>query len=370
MIGCDTPFEATTVYYDTYRALRATPAHVATFAEFRPLPSRARDVMIRFLRVLFGYNVCCFLGGSVVNYVAGSIPAFTGAVLYIAMDVQVPLQRFLLQRELTHTLLIGRDFQLHLLQIIWELDCFIYVLICESFSIPLAIYGIDHTAPVCDPRSNVDLVHYVWEYVELLPCRRYAMALVPSFDPTVSPHPRMFYLAHHRVESDGYTLRHNCRHCEITHRAAAQSFFSCRAPEACSCTMCCRRPPSLRAAATRVVYTLTFNLERFVLSVDTTYNEYVYAANSGQVNAMSLLPPTYPDVVVCFYYHRTTPLLWMHRRCPGAGPWNCAHRRTYTDMAQALEELISDRDRFWCGFCHKPLFFPPRCDVHYPPTPD
>ena len=34
MIDNDTPFDATTVYYDMYRALRRGPAHIAGFPEF------------------------------------------------------------------------------------------------------------------------------------------------------------------------------------------------------------------------------------------------------------------------------------------------------------------------------------------------
>jgi hypothetical protein len=55
-------------------------------------------------------------------------------------------------------------------------------------------------------------------------------------------------------------------------------------------------------------------------------------------------------------------------QCLGAGPWDAAHERTFDDAAQDIEELVRDKDTFWCGHCHKLLFFLPSCHNHHAMT--
>jgi hypothetical protein len=39
--------------------------------------------------------------------------------------------------------------------------------------------------------------------------------------------------------------------------------------------------------------------------------------------------------------------------------------KTFDDEAQEIEELVRDKDAFWCGHCHKTLFFVPNYPDHY-----
>jgi hypothetical protein len=61
------------------------------------------------------------------------------------------------------------------------------------------------------------------------------------------------------------------------------------------------------ASATNVVTNFVFNLPRFELAADTTYDLYVYAANSGRVHTFKLLPPEFPKIQVWFRRYGNTP---------------------------------------------------------------
>jgi hypothetical protein len=52
--------------------------------------------------------------------------------------------------------------------------------------------------------------------------------------------------------------------------------FGCRKPEECTCTVCHKQPPPLKSAASEIMFRLIFNIEKFHLDTDTTYDQYMY----------------------------------------------------------------------------------------------
>jgi len=358
-------FQGTTHYSDTNTFLRTFAGHVDRLNEFAPNRCEALDLMVQFLRILFNYNVCCFLGGGFVCHVAGAIPTYTSVVLYIATNYEDSFQRILFQRQSrTYSLVPLGSFRLRLREIRRESDCLHYTLFHGSFSIDLVVTGLDQANPPAGLNSSVDLVHFVWNHLELLPFKRYAIALLPHHN---TSRPRLFFLAHHRSESDGYKALNNCLECPLFYFTSTHSYVSCLLPGGpCNCPMCCRRVPSLIAAASHVVFTSTFNIEHFEFTANTTYDEYVFAVNSGRVPQPSLLPPDFPTVTVLYYWHIEHPMLWRHSYCPGSGPKDGRHSQLYNDPDVVIRELVSYKHLYWCGFCEKPLFFSPVCRLHHP----
>jgi hypothetical protein len=45
--------------------------------------------------------------------------------------------------------------------------------------------------------------------------------------------------------------------------------------------LCCKQPPSLKSAASEIVFGLVFNLHKFSFDKTNTYSQYVYAAQRG-----------------------------------------------------------------------------------------
>src|SRR5215510_598122 len=92
-------FHKSTHYWDTNKLLRSIAGPVDRLSEFQPVYSEALDTIVRFLRILFDYNICCFLGGSFVCHTAGIATTYSSAVLYVALDMHQSLNRVLFQRR-------------------------------------------------------------------------------------------------------------------------------------------------------------------------------------------------------------------------------------------------------------------------------
>lgn len=123
-----------------------------------------------------------------------------------------------------------------------------------------------------------------------------------------------------------------------------------------------RQPPSLIASATHVPYNITFNIDRFELTADATCDPYVYAVRSGRADISRLLPPHYPKIMVLFRFEPSDRK--RHDHCPGGGSWCEAHEKTFENRAQAIEQLINDKDEFLYTYCTKLLSFLPSCEEH------
>jgi hypothetical protein len=217
----------------------------------------------------------------------------------------------------------------------------------------------------CDTCSKLDFVYFMWAHFERFGFRKHVIALLPPDldNPQSYDLPLMHCLSHHSALTDGWRDSSNCTDCVATYPDAVRDLCQCRAPteEGCACTICRRQPSSLRLAALHMVRQI-YKVERFVLTVHTTYEEYRFDVTSNSVRAGNLLPPEYPLVRIWF---RCDPARFeskFHEDCSGQGSWRggCTSRTFETRIA-AIEALLNDKELLWCQHCGRGLFFPNCC---------
>jgi hypothetical protein len=250
------------------------------------------------------------------------------------------------------------DFFFQLLDSKPESDIFVYRVSTSDFNINLIIIGID-TIASCGSLSNVDFVHFIWENFERFAFKKYSITLVPSTDDDASDPTRSF-LKYYRAENEGWKDTAHCGMCLLEYKQAIQPCTNCVRTSNCSCNICRRQPPSLFALSARVLFNYVFNIERFELTADTTYDQYVYAVRSNRVNSSKLLPPEYPVIRVFFFFSGRLPQRQHHYHCPGRGSWKGEYQHKFESPEEAISYLVDLKDMLWCDFCENPLFFHPR----------
>jgi len=166
---------------------------------------------------------------------------------------------------------------------------FHYVMSYENVRLPVSFVGVDNVKH-CDPLSNIDLVHFVWDNFILFIYKKYALVLSPRG----SALPELLFLKHYRVESDGWKDKANCYKCVVRHQDMLLPFHECDLSDDCTCRICTRQPPTLAACAQYLLFNYTLHLHRYRLDVNKTYDRYVYAACSNRVPRDNLLPPEAP----------------------------------------------------------------------------
>ena len=156
----------------------------------------------------------------------------------------------------------------------------------------------------------------------------------------------------------------NCTPCTRQYQAALRPMINCQLPAACRCNVCLRQPPSLRDAASHVLFRHVYTIRHsFHLGPNTTFNEYVYAVRSRRVNWERLLPPEFPNIRIrCA--SDTGHTRYHHVTCPGHGVWNVVMMTRFRTREGAIRVLSSWVNRFWCSHCSRGLFFPPACPEH------
>jgi hypothetical protein len=70
-----------------------------------------------------------------------------------------------------------------------------------------------------------------------------------------------------------------------------------------------RQPPSLKEMTSNVVFTLTYNTDRFVVTRDVTFQHYVYPVYSERAMIAVVIPPDFPYITLTFRYNLLPPLL-------------------------------------------------------------
>ena len=241
------------------------------------------------------------------------------------------------------------------------MDIVSYTLTKDNFSVTLVVIGIDTTTP-CGPSSSVDFTYFIWDNFEPFSFKKHSITSLPSED---GSDPTMLYLKSHRTKSDGWRDSILCSSCKINFMGMLQHFVPCNLLENCSCNICISHPPSLVASATHVVFNHTFNLEKFELTVDTTYEQYVYAFLSNRVNSQKLLPPLFPKIEVSFRCDKHNFETKLHIHCPVPGSCHMKSSTIFESPDQAINELMKEENFYWCAFCQKPLFFPRLCREHF-----
>ena len=98
------------------------------------------------------------------------------------------------------------------------------------------------------------------------------MTLLPS--ETLSK-PKLLCLKYYRGNSDGWKNLGNCDNCVEEYIDIICPLTHCRLPNVCSCTIFTRKPPSLLHSAAHVLFKHHLHVERFELTADIIYQQYV-----------------------------------------------------------------------------------------------
>ena len=101
-------------------------------------------------------------------------------------------------------------------------------------------------------------------------------------------------------------------------------------------------------SALHIYNKLIKNLVGFELTPDTTYEQYVYANESKQVDPDNLLPPEFPEVRIWFRYEYPDIEHKFHRDCPGAGSRHGELSHTFPSVDIAIHSLATEEEKYWC----------------------
>jgi len=174
--------------------------------------------------------------------------------------------------------------------------------------------------------------------------------------------PELLCLKYYRAKSDGWRDNIHCSLCVTRYQNRLRNMTRCLRPNDCSCTICRRQSPSLLASASNSLFQLVLELDRFVLTNETTYGQYVRAVVSRRVPTRRLLPPDFPFVRLGFrcdvFAHK------LHHHCQGDGTWEVEMKRTFGSDIEAIRSLTVLENLFWCRYCKRGLFFSSVCLYH------
>ena len=127
---------------------------------------------------------------------------------------------------------------------------------CDDVTLTVSVLGIDNYR-LCGPLSNVDLVYFVWEEFMRFTYKRYGLALI--LQGALPLLPRLMFVKHYRVESDGWKDRGNCDDCRDRKMELLLPFHACDPSSTWTCKTCSRQPPSLADCARHVLFKYTMN---------------------------------------------------------------------------------------------------------------
>jgi hypothetical protein len=140
-------------------------------------------------------------------------------------------------------------------------------------------------------------VQFSWQNYELFNFAKYCMAFVRRDYPSL---PELLCLKYYMAESDGWRDNIHCDLCVARYQNRLRPMTRCLRPNDCSCTIFRRQPPFLLASASNTLFRLVLELDRFALTNETTYGQYVIAVRSRRVPTRRLLPPDIPFVRLRF----------------------------------------------------------------------
>jgi len=231
----------------------------------------------------------------------------------------------------------------------------------SDISLGLKIKTID-TSKNCGPQSNLNFVEYLWGSSFKQKYELFAITAVPFPNEII----RVAYLKHYRGASDGLTMRGLCYTGTEFHTRSTVTLYSqhtCKLPKDCACNICLRQPPSLRGLTSQAVFHLTFNIENFKLSPDTTYDLFEYAVRSNRVPIQNLIPNSFP-ILNLMFTHESNSVLNLHRHCAnktGFDLWPLRDFKFIYTFEKMVQTLIREREEWWCQFCDRGLFLRPEC---------
>jgi hypothetical protein len=223
------PFDSSTSYLSIYRELRKVASIASWFTEFRPIRFPAREIIHLLMLDFFKFNMCCFMSGSFVCFLAGILRSFKAITMHIVLT-DIPIIRWIFQRgpELLQQFTF-KDFTFHLIEYNLEHDILVYIVSRDEVDLLFFFFGIDTSQP-CGPRSNLDFVHSFWRHHERVSLNKYALTL---FCPTPDSRPIMLFLNYYRATSDGWRDTANCDTCVRLHQQV-RPYSLCNLPNRCS----------------------------------------------------------------------------------------------------------------------------------------
>jgi hypothetical protein len=95
-------FDGSTFHYDTEGRLRSCAGSTSCFTTFRPERFPHEDIICRLLHQLHRMAICCFMGGTFVQYTAGILNDYEGAI-FVALT-EHPLLKTIFQKTLSSLL--------------------------------------------------------------------------------------------------------------------------------------------------------------------------------------------------------------------------------------------------------------------------
>jgi hypothetical protein len=237
-----------------------------------------------------------------------------------------------------------------------------YEISLEDISLPFQFFFID-TSKECGPRSNLNCVDFIWNYLVLLQFKKYALVAVP-FDMA-----KILYLKHYRATSETWKANLMCESCFEGYKEILALFMgNCSLEVSCRCNLCLCQSPSLRGSASQAVFHVRYNIDQFELTAETIYDNYKYVANSKTVSLHQLVPVTFPTLHCSYIRNRNIQNKKIYESCVIESEripvmWSTLELQHFNSLYDAVKTLSCDklRDDWWCWFCTRPLFVPPRC---------
>jgi len=137
-------FSVSTTRYEDLRLLRASAGNCTLLPVFDPVHfPRSTHIWRLLYDVFFCHDICCFLAGGFVLFMAGIFNSYSSASLFIALT-DSPLVRRIFRQEpdpLDRFYIHGYLFEFSYIDD--EEDIYYYEISRGSFKMTFAIYGID-----------------------------------------------------------------------------------------------------------------------------------------------------------------------------------------------------------------------------------
>jgi len=252
-------FEGSSSFSDSHDTILGIALNGMCFNEYVPSgENRIAEVM---LWLCHSIGPCCKIVGGYPVYRAGKLATLNDSLaLYIASpQIWSSDLAVLLQAKSSPSFPMGGvDFQ-YVPE--WSMPgkLVLYILRYGGHEIIFRIAFVDSVTP-CGPRSNMDLTYYIWTTFEYY-CDNYAILVLPS--QTLGD--KIVYVRHYQAEIGSETTR-RCGRCVCMSDTSRLEYnVGCRKQERCTCVLCCKQRPSLKSAASEIVFGM-YNKEKFRLN--------------------------------------------------------------------------------------------------------
>jgi len=240
-------FGGSTSFTDAHDTIQGLAGNATWLNEYVPSgEDRIAEVM---LWLCHSMELCCTIVGEYAMYRAGKLASRPDSLApYIASPQTWSSEiAVLLQDQPSPTFALGGvEFELDPQ---WNVPgrAVRYTISHGGEEIILSISIISSDSP-CGPRSNIDLTYHVWTLFDFC-CTNYAIVVLPS----QTSGGKIVYVGHFLAAIGETTRRCGCCVCMINDSLPLYD-FGCRHPEKCPCILCCMQPPSLKAAASEIVF--------------------------------------------------------------------------------------------------------------------